>query len=128
MREAFRRFAHHAARAMGSPWAFLSAAAAIVVWLAIGPLFAYSDSWQLVVNTVTTVVTFLIVFLIQNTQNRDARAMQLKLDELIRAVAAARTGLVDLENLSDEELDRIEAEFKALRGRRAPEPIPAAAR
>ena len=126
MREAFRKFAHAAAVAMGSPWAFLLAVSAIGAWLVCGPIFGYSDPWQLAVNTGTTVVTFLMVFLIQNTQHRDARAVHLKLDELIRAVDAARTGMVDLEDLADEELERLEREFKELRARRGPEPIPAA--
>jgi low affinity Fe/Cu permease len=117
MQEIFRRFAHAASNAMGSPWAFLLASAAILVWAATGPIFHWSETWQLVVNTATTIVTFLAVFLIQNTQNRDARAMHLKLDELIRAVATARTGLVDLEELSDLELERLQEEFRAL-GRR----------
>ena len=92
MNNAFRRFAHAAAATMGTPWAFLVALAVIVGWAVTGPVFGFSDTWQLVINTGTTIVTFLMVFLIQNTQNRDARALHLKLDELLRAVAAARTG------------------------------------
>jgi low affinity Fe/Cu permease len=110
----FRRFAHGAAHVMGAPWAFLIAAAIVVAWALSGPLFGYSDSWQLIINTGTTVVTFLMVFLIQNTQNRDARVTQLKLDELIRAVTTARTQLVAMEEMSDEELGRLEAEFHRL--------------
>ena len=104
---------------MGTSWAFLSAAALIVVWLLTGPIFHFSDTWQLVINTGTTIITFLMVFLIQNTQNRDARAIHLKLDELIRGVKGARTGLVDLEDLPDEDIARLEAQFKALRTRSA---------
>ena len=89
----------------------------IAAWAALGPVYHYSDTWQLVVNTATTIVTFLMVFLIQNTQNRDAKAIQLKLDELIRGVQGARTALVRLEELSDEELKELEASFKALRSR-----------
>ena len=87
----------------------------IVVWLVTGPTFHFSDTWQLIINTATTVVTFLMVFLIQNTQNRDAKAMHLKLDELIRAVKGARNQLVDLENLSDDELKKLEKQFQRLR-------------
>jgi len=118
MRDLFRRFAHATSGAVGTPWAFLLAVLIIVVWALTGPLFHYSDTWQLVINTGTTIVTFLIVFLIQNTQNRDARAIHLKLDELLRGVVKARTGMVDLEELSDEELDRIHAEFQTLRKQR----------
>lgn len=107
-------FAHKSAALMGSPWMFLSALLAVLVWGATGPLFHFSDSWQLVINTSTTVITFLMVFLIQHTQNRDGKAMQLKLDELLRAVGAARTGLVRLEELSDEEIASLEAEFQKL--------------
>jgi low affinity Fe/Cu permease len=115
MREIFRRFAHVASLAVGSPSAFLLAVLVIVVWAASGRLFGYSDTWQLVINTGTTIVTFLMVFLIQNTQNRDARAIHLKLDELIRATVEARDELVDLESVSDEELDRLQREFHELR-------------
>jgi low affinity Fe/Cu permease len=95
----------------GSSWAFACAALVIVVWLVTGPMFHFSDTWQLIINTGTTIVTFLMVFLIQNTQNRDAKAVHLKLDELIRALHGARNRLVDLENLSDEELTKLEREF-----------------
>ena len=90
--------------------------AIIVVWAATGPLFGFSDTWQLVINTSTTIVTFLMVFLIQNTQNRDAHAMQLKLDELIRAIKSARNSLIDLEEMSEGELKKLEEEFRKLRG------------
>lgn len=103
-----------AARA-GSPWAFVLALVFILGWLISGPWFHFSDTWQLVVNTATTIVTFLMVFLLQNTQNRDTKAIQLKLDELIRAVQNARNQLVNLENLSDEQLDELERQFVALR-------------
>src|SRR2546422_3201931 len=117
MREFFHKFAHRTAEWVGSPWAFLAAVMVIVIWAATGPIFDYSDTWQLVINTATTIVTFLMVFLIQNTQNRDAKAMHLKLDELIRAVGRARNNLVDLEELSDEELKKLEEEFKRLSAR-----------
>jgi low affinity Fe/Cu permease len=91
------------------------AVAAIVIWAALGPVYQYSDTWQLVINTATTIVTFLMVFLIQNTQNRDAKAIQLKLDELLRGVKGARTGLVRLEELTDEELKELQTSFEALR-------------
>ena len=115
VRRGFRRFANCTAAAVGSAWAFVAAVLIIIVWAISGPMFHFSDTWQLVINTGTTIITFLMVFLIQNTQNRDARAMHLKLDELIRGVRGARTGLVDLEELSDEELDRLQREFQRLR-------------
>jgi low affinity Fe/Cu permease len=115
MKEIFHKFAFKTSKLVGSPWMFVGAVAVIVVWLLTGPLFGFSDTWQLVINTGTTIVTFLIVFLIQNTQNRDAEAMQLKLDELIRAVSRARTSLIDLEELSDEELEQLHEEFRLLR-------------
>jgi low affinity Fe/Cu permease len=114
VRDLFRQFAHNTALYAGSPWAFLIAAALVVLWAVSGPLFHYSDTWQLTINTGTTIVTFLIVFLIQNTQNRDAIAMQLKLDELIRAVKGARNQLIDLEELSDEELEELHREFNRI--------------
>jgi low affinity Fe/Cu permease len=114
MKALFRSFSQWTAELVGSPWAFLASASLIVVWGATGPLFHFSDSWQLVVNTGTTVITFLMVFLIQNTQNRDARAMHLKLDELIRAVGSARTRLVHLQDLTDDELSTLEQEFQKL--------------
>jgi low affinity Fe/Cu permease len=115
MREAFRRFASTTSRIVGSPWVFVAAVLLIVGWGVSGPVFGYSDTWQLVINTTTTIITFLMVFLIQNTQNRDAEAMQLKLDELIRAVHTARTSLVDLEDLTDDQLDTLREEFQKLR-------------
>ena len=115
MSEAFRHFARRIANATGSAWAFLLAALVVVGWLVTGPLYGYSNTWQLVINTGTTIVTFLMVFLIQNTQNRDSLALHLKLDELIRAQRSARNGLVDLEDLSDAELRKLQREFERLR-------------
>jgi low affinity Fe/Cu permease len=115
MNEFFRRFAHRTSEIVGSPWSFIVAVGIIVVWAVTGPLFHFSDTWQLVINTSTTIVTFLMVFLIQNTQNRDAKAIHLKLDELIRAVEEARNNLVDLEDLPDEELAKLGDEFKEVR-------------
>lgn len=115
--EEFRKLARRVSHVIGTPGAFAIAALAVVIWGVSGPLFGFSDSWQLVINTSTTIVTFLVVFLIQNTQNHDAKAIHLKLDELIRAVNDARNGMVDLESLPDEELDRLEAEFHRLRMR-----------
>jgi low affinity Fe/Cu permease len=119
MRDWFRRFAHRTADAVGSPWAFLLAILVVLAWVVTGPMFQYSDTWQLVINTGTTILTFLMVFLIQNTQNRDAKAIQLKLDELIRGVAGARTKLVHLEELSDDELADLQDQFKQLHDRLA---------
>jgi len=114
MKHAFRRFAAGAATVTGSPWAFLLAVLVILTWGVTGPLFNFSDGWQLTINTGTTIVTFLMVFLIQNTQNRDTVAIQLKLDELLRGVVGARTSLVDLENLSDEDLALLHQQFARL--------------
>ena len=100
---------------MGSPWAFTVAFLLIVAWIVTGPMFHYSDTWQLVINTATTIITFLMVFIIQNTQNRDTRAIQLKLDELLRGVHGARNRLVALETLTDEELDDLQKEFEKVR-------------
>jgi low affinity Fe/Cu permease len=131
MHSFFRRFAHAMAVAAGTPWAFFFALGVVAVWALTGSAFGYSDRWQLVVNTGTTIVTFLMVFLIQNTQNREARVTQLKLDELIRAVKQARNRLVAMEEMSDEELERIEREFHQLhveaghlRRRRGPRATP----
>jgi low affinity Fe/Cu permease len=119
MREFFRRFARNTSDLLGRAESFLAALLAIVIWAALGPVYHYSDTWQLVINTATTIVTFLMVFLIQNTQNRDAKAIQLKLDELIRGVKGARTGLVRLEELTDDELKELEASFEAIRRKTA---------
>src|SRR2546428_52300 len=113
--DAFRVFARRSSRMLGSAWAFAGAVLVILVWLLTGPTFHFSDTWQLIINTGTTIVTFLMVFLIQNTQNRDAKAMHLKLDEVIRALKMARNELVDLEDLSDEDLKRLEEQFRRLR-------------
>jgi low affinity Fe/Cu permease len=111
----FRHFAVMTSHAVGSPIAFGLAIAVVLAWAITGPMFHYSNGWQLTINTGTTIVTFLMVFLIQHTQNRDAEVTQLKLDELIRAVATARNELVDMEDLSDEELRRLQKEFEQLR-------------
>src|SRR5262249_34115846 len=110
----FHRFARGSARVTGRPWAFGLALATITLWGVTGPLLHFSDTWQLVINTATTIVTFLIVFLIQSTQNRDCAAVQLKLDELIRASAATHNALLDIEELSERELDRIKAAYEHL--------------
>jgi len=115
MNEPFRRFSRRVANATGSASAFVLAALVVIVWLITGPIYGYSNTWQLVINTGTTIVTFLMVFLIQNTQNRDSLALHLKLDELIRALRSARNGLVDLEDLSDGELRKLQREFERLR-------------
>ena len=109
--ESFRVLARKASGILGSAWAFSIALLVIFVWACTGPIFHYSDTWQLIINTGTTIVTFLLVFLIQNTQNRDAKAVHLKLDELIRAQQGARNHLVDLEKLSDDEMKTLEEEF-----------------
>lgn len=119
----FRRFATRSACALGSPWAFVAALVLCGTWAVSGPLFHYSDTWQLTINTGTTVVTFLAVFLIQSSQNRDSLAIQLKLDELLRAVDRARTGLVHLEDFSDEQLESLRREFEDLR-RLVPRAVP----
>ena len=113
--DAFRIFARRTSVLLGSAWAFVGALFIITVWAITGPTFHFSDTWQLIINTGTTIVTFLMVFLIQNTQNRDAKAMHLKLDELIRALKKARNEMVDLEDLSDEELGKLEQQFKRVR-------------
>jgi low affinity Fe/Cu permease len=110
----FTRFAGAAARATGHPLAFVAAMVVIVGWAVLGPVFGFSDTWQLVINTGTTIVTFLMVFIIQNTQNRDTQAMQIKLDELIRALEGAQNALLDLEELSAEDLDRIRRPYEQL--------------
>jgi low affinity Fe/Cu permease len=111
----FHVFATHAANWVGTKWAFLIAMLIIVLWLGSGPLFHYSDTWQLIINTGTTVVTFLVVFLIQNTQNRDARAIHLKLDEIIKSIDQAHNEMIDIEHLSDEELQKLSEKFQKLR-------------
>ncbi len=115
VRDAFSVFARATSQVLGTAWAFVVAIAVIVIWAATGHIFHYSDTWQLIINTGTTIVTFLMVFLIQNTQNRDAKAVHLKLDELIRALKGARNKLVDLEKMSDDELKSLEEQFTRLR-------------
>lgn len=114
MNELFRRFAHHTSTITGSYLAFLTALSLIVVWGASGPIFGFSETWQLVINTTTTIVTFLMVFLIQNTQNRDALAMHLKLDEIIRAIDAADNAIINAEEETDAELEELKQAYAAL--------------
>jgi low affinity Fe/Cu permease len=120
MREMFRQFSETVSHAVGTHWAFLLACLTVVTWGVTGPYFEYSDTWQLFINTGTTIVTFLMVFLIQNTQNRDAQIVALKLDELLRGVEGARTSLVDLDDMSDDDLQMVQDEFHRLRERYAP--------
>jgi low affinity Fe/Cu permease len=117
LRERFRYYANKVADGVGSPGTFGVGLFVVFFWAATGPIFHYSDTWQLVINTGTSVVTFLMVFLIQNTQNRDAAAMQLKLNELIRAMSTARNTMLDLENCTEEEIAAMRAEFAAIRQR-----------
>ncbi|MGH9514226.1 MAG: low affinity iron permease family protein [Terriglobales bacterium] len=111
----FHVFATRAANAVGNKWAFLAALLIIVLWLVSGPYFHYSDTWQLIINTGTTVVTFLVVFLIQNTQNRDARAIHLKLDEIIKSIDQAHNEMIDIEHLSDDELQKLADKYQKVR-------------
>jgi low affinity Fe/Cu permease len=122
MKSFFSAFAEKTSEGVGSPWAFIVAASVVVIWAITGPLFDYSDTWQLVINTGTTVVTFLVVFLIQNAQNRNSRAMHLKLDELIAGLKGPRSSMVDLESLSDDELDKLHQQFQSLRERLKDDP------
>jgi low affinity Fe/Cu permease len=110
----FMRLAQHTAQATGRPITFVAAATIIVIWGICGPLFGFSDTWQLVINTGTTIITFLMVFLIQNTQNRDSEAIQIKLDELIRATSGAHVSLLNLEELEESELDQIRKQYEDL--------------
>lgn len=111
----FRKIAFWSSRMMGSPWAFIIASLSVALWAVMGPFFNYSDTWQLVINTATTVLTFLAVFLIQNTQNRDAHAIHLKLDEIIRSIDSARNQLIDIEDTSDEVMETFTKEFDDIR-------------
>ena len=120
MSRLFRALAVRTAHAVGSPWAFVLALATIAIWAVTGPYFKYSDTWQLIINTGTTIVTFLMVFLIQYTQNRETRIVALKLDELLRGVSGARTGLINLDHMTDEELEDVQQEFLRLRDKYAP--------
>lgn len=113
----FGRISRTASHALGTSWAFIVACAVVIIWAISGPYYGFSETWQLVINTGTTIVTFLMVFLIQNTQNRDARATHLKLDELIRSIRRARNKLIDLEDCTDEELDAVQKEFVHLKER-----------
>jgi low affinity Fe/Cu permease len=113
--DAFGKFSSSASAWLGSKWAFVGAIVIIVGWAGTGPIFHYSNTWQLVINTGTTIVTFLMVFLIQNTQNRDARAINLKLDELIHSISAAGNQMMDIEKLSDKELDELQARYEKIR-------------
>ena len=124
MNRFFRRFAQATATVIGSHWAFSVAVAACLLWAATGPAFDYSNTWQLVINTATTVLTFLAVFLIQNTQNRNSLALHLKLDELLRAMDTARTSLVDLEDSTDEEIEKLRREFQRLHDRESADSKP----
>lgn len=114
MKDLFRKFASKISQTAGSPFTFVTAISLIVVWAITGPLFNYSTTWQLAVNTMTTIVTFLMVFLIQNTQNRDTKAVHLKLDELIRGIRGARDHLINVEEQTDEEIDKLQIEFQKL--------------
>ena len=115
----FRRFADATGSVVGSPWTFTATIAVTGLWLLLGPVFEFSDTWQLTMNTAASQVTFLIAFLLQNTQNRDTRALQLKLDELIRSTTGARPQLIQLEELDDEQLDALKHEFERVRERRS---------
>ncbi len=122
MKNIFRIFSTRVSQATGSAYTFVLAILVVIVWATTGPVFGFSDTWQLIINTGTTIVTFLMVFLIQNTQNRDSKAMQLKLDELIRATTA-RDAFVDLEDLSDEELRQLDNEFRDLHDKQSTSPV-----
>jgi low affinity Fe/Cu permease len=118
MTNGFRRIADVTASAVGSPWTFSATLMLTALWLVLGPVFRFSDTWQLTMNTAASQVTFLIAFLLQNTQNRDTRALQLKLDELIRSTAGARPQLMNLEELDDDQLEALKREFERLSERR----------
>lgn len=122
LRNLFRRFARATSNGIGSPIAFVIAVAVVIAWALSGPFFGFSETWQLVINTGTTIVTFLVVFMIQNTQNRDSRAVHLKLDELIRVIKEARNELVDVEDKADEVLDKYQEEFRDLEDIRSAQP------
>ena len=114
MREHFRKLATHISNGIGSPVTFIFALLLVISWLVIGSLYNYSDTWQLIISTATNVIALLILFIVQYTQNRDTKAIHLKLDQLIKSIKGARNGLVDIEDLSDEDLDSLQAEFKSL--------------
>ncbi len=113
----FYKLARQTSEAVGSPFASIAAVATVIIWAVTGPIFKFSDTWQLVINTGTTIVTFLMVFLIQNSQNRDAKAVQIKLDELIRSIDSARNQIIDVENSSEKELQELQQDFSKLGGR-----------
>ena len=119
MHDTFRNIADRTAAIIGSPWTFVASVALTALWLVLGPVFGFSDTWQLTMNTLASQATFLVAFLLQNTQNRDTRALQLKLDELIRSTSGARDQLVRLEDMSDDDLDRLQDEFEALKRQRS---------
>jgi low affinity Fe/Cu permease len=119
----FSEIARQASSVLGTPAAFAAACAVVILWVVTGPVFGYSDTWQLIINTGTTIVTFLMIFLVQHTQNRDSRALHLKMDELLRSMTAARNRLINLENCTDDEIDQIERQFKALKDRQQREKI-----
>ena len=123
--ERFRQFAAQTSTVLGSPWSFLGACLFVIAWGLSGPYFHYSNGWQLVINTSTTIATFLMVFLLQSTQNRDTKAINIKLDELLRAIEGARTGLGNLDDLSDEEIERLERELVNIARRAGVESLPA---
>jgi low affinity Fe/Cu permease len=114
MKQFFRKFSQKTSEVVGSPGAFFLALSLLVLWAILGPVFHFSDTWKLVINTTTTIITFLIVFLIQNTQNRDTKALHLKLDELIRSIHGARNSMLNLEELSDDELENLQRQFKRI--------------
>jgi low affinity Fe/Cu permease len=118
VQESFRVFAQRVSDAAGSPWAFTAALTGVVIWAALGPVFHFTDTWQLTMSTICSIIPSLMVFLIQNTQNRESKAMQLKLDELIRATETARNRMIRLESMSDAELETLETEFQRVRGSR----------
>ena len=119
MNEAFRKFAQRTSQVLGTSWVFVLALLVVLAWAVSGPLFDFSTTWQLLINTGTTIMTFLMVFIIQNTQNRDAKAIHLKLDELIEAVGDARDELVDIEDATDEEIDALKQEYAGFREKAA---------
>ncbi len=118
MHEIFRKISHFASEQVGKPWAFVMALLLILIWGFSGPSTEYSDTWQLMINTTTTILTFLMVFLIQNTQNRDNKAIHLKLDELLHAIRRAKDSMMDAEDLPDNELDHLQSEYEKI-GRKA---------
>lgn len=117
MNELFRKLSHTISNAVGSPWAFILSLVSVFIWALLGPHFNYSETWQLVINTGTTIITFLMVFLIQNSQNRDSKAIHLKLDELIYSLKSARNDLIDLEDCTDDEIDKLKKEFIAIKAK-----------